>query len=247
MLTSEVHEPPPQTTILILEDDAALRVLLIRSLRENGFNALGAPAPPEMWRALKEGSVDLILLDLMLPGGNGLDICRTLRRDSNVPIIILSALGSEVDRVLGLELGADDYLPKPFSTKELMARIRAVLRRGAAERTPVSDHTLERIKFEGWTLDLRRHELFSPNEAKVELSGAEFAILIVLLDNAQRIIGRERLLELSRSRIGESSDRSVDVLISRLRRKLAQGDNGVDLIRTIRGVGYMMVPKAERF
>ncbi len=246
MLYGTPAEPSPEPTILIVEDDAALRVLLTRGLREHGFNALSAPAPAEMWRTLKERSVDLILLDLMLPGGNGLDICRTLRRDSNVPIIILSALGSEVDRVLGLELGADDYLPKPFSTKELMARIRAVLRRGAVERAPTSE-CLERIKFEGWTLDLRRHELFAPNEAKVELSGAEFAILVVLLDNAQRIIGRDRLLELSRSRIGESSDRSVDVLISRLRRKLQQGDNGVELIRTIRGVGYMMVPKAERF
>lgn len=234
-----------EPTVLIVEDDPALRVLLTRRLRENGFNAISAQSAPEMWLAFKgDRPIDLILLDVMLPGTNGLDICRAVRKDSDVPIIMLSARNEEMDRVLGLELGADDYVPKPFGTKELMARIRAVLRRGNSERTG-SESWRGTYRFAGWTLDLRRHELIAPNDARVELSGAEYALLVVLLDNAQRVIGRERLLELSRSRLTQSSDRSVDVLISRLRRKLFQ-DDGQNLIRTVRGVGYMFTVGVER-
>lgn len=233
-------------TILIVEDDPALRVLLCRRLQESGFKVVTAQSAPEMWLIFRDQPIDLILLDLMLPGTSGLDICRNVRRDSNVPIIMLSARTEETDRVLGLELGADDYVPKPFSTKELIARIRAVLRRGAADWTQNSRERQGLLRFNDWLLDLRRHELTAPGGVRVELSGAEYALLVVLLDNAQRVIGRERLLELSRSRLGESSDRSVDVLISRLRRKLSQGDDSRNLIRTIRGVGYMMTAAVER-
>jgi DNA-binding response OmpR family regulator len=194
---------------------------------------------------LEDHSVDLVILDVMLPGTSGLDICRTIRRDSDLPIIILSARTDETDRVLGLELGADDYVPKPFSTKELLARIRAVLRRRSADwQKPQDQRGL--LRFQGWTLDIRKHELIAPTGARVELSGAEYALLVVLLDNAQRVIGRERLLELSRTRLSDSSDRSVDVLISRLRRKLSQDDEGGHLIRTIRGVGYMLTAPVEQ-
>lgn len=233
-----------QQTILIVEDDPSLRVLLGRRLQENGFKTITAQSAPEAWRALGAHTIDLILLDIMLPGTSGLDICRTIRRDNAIPIIILSARSDETDRVLGLELGADDYVPKPFSTKELIARIRAVLRRGQADwHRPQEQRGL--ILFQGWTLDVRKHELTAPGGARVELSGAEYALLLVLLENAQRVIGRERLLELSRSRLGDSSDRSIDVLISRLRRKLSQDDDGGKLIRTIRGVGYMLTAATE--
>jgi DNA-binding response OmpR family regulator len=181
----------------------------------------------------------------MLPGTSGLDMCRTIRRDSTVPIIILSARADETDRVLGLELGADDYVPKPFSTKELIARIRAVLRR----RQPEWLEPQERqglLRFAGWTLDQRKHELMSPIGVRVELSGAEYGLLVVLLDNTQRVIGRERLLELSRTRLGDASDRSIDVLVSRLRRKLAQDESSAGLIRTMRGTGYMFTADVER-
>ncbi|MPT47300.1 MAG: response regulator transcription factor [Sphingobium sp.] len=235
----------PAQTILIVEDDPSLRVLLGRRLQENGFKAMTAQSAPEMWRIFKEHQIDLILLDIMLPGTSGLDICRKVRQESEVPIIMLSARTEETDRVLGLELGADDYVPKPFSTKELIARIRAVLRRGAADWAQAREQQ-NVIRFNGWTLDQRRHELTAPNGAWVELSGAEYALLIVLLDNAQRVIGRERLLELSRSRLGESSDRSVDVLVSRLRRKLSQDEESKSLIRTIRGFGYMLTAEVER-
>ncbi len=234
-----------QQTILIVEDDPALRVLLARRLQENGFKAVSAHSAPEAYRALTENDIDLVLLDVMLPGTSGLDICRTIRRDRNLPIIILSARTDETDRVLGLELGADDYVAKPFSTKELLARVRAVLRRGSSDWQRPQDNRGV-VRFQGWTLDVRKHELTAPTGARVELSGAEYALLVVLLDNAQRVIGRERLLELSRTRLSESSDRSIDVLISRLRRKLSQDDESKNLIRTIRGVGYMLTAAVEQ-
>lgn len=236
---------PGVQTVLIVEDDPSLRVLLSRRLQENGFKAITAQSAPEAYRALAENEIDLVLLDVMLPGTSGLDICKTIRRDRNLPIIILSARTDETDRVLGLELGADDYVPKPFSTKELLARIRAVLRRGTPDwQKPQDQRGL--VRFQGWTLDIRKHELTAPSGARVELSGAEYALLVVLLDNAQRVIGRERLLELSRSRLSDSSDRSIDVLVSRLRRKLAQDDSEGALIRTIRGVGYMLTAPVEQ-
>lgn len=234
-----------EQTILIVEDDPALRVLLGRRLQENGFKSITAQSAPEALQALKDQEIDLILLDIMLPGISGLDICKTVRRMSNVPIIMLSARTEETDRILGLELGADDYVAKPFSTKELIARIRAVLRRGAPDWQQPRERPGQ-LRFDGWTLDTRQHALTSPAGAHVELSGAEYALLVVLLDNAQRVIGRERLLELSRSRIGDSSDRSIDVLVSRLRRKLSQDDEGKGMIRTVRGVGYMMTAAVER-
>ena len=237
--------PALQQTILIIEDDPALRVLLGRRLQENGFKTVSAHSAPEAWRVLDGIPVDLVLLDIMLPGTSGLDICRTIRRDSMVPIIILSARADETDRVLGLELGADDYVPKPFSTKELIARIRAVLRRRQPDwLQPQESQGL--LRFAGWTLDVRKHELTSPRNVRVELSGAEYGLLVVLLDNPQRVIGRERLLELSRTRLGDASDRSVDVLVSRLRRKLAQDEDSTTLIRTMRGTGYMFTATVER-
>ena len=180
----------------------------------------------------------------MLPGTSGIELCRQLRERSGVAIIFISAKGSEADRVAGLELGADDYLPKPFSTRELLARIRAVLRRGAREMQPGSPEEGIR-RFDGWSVDLRRRETRSPTGAVVDLTGAEFDLLSVLLDHAQRVIARERLIELSRTRLGDSSDRSIDVLISRLRRKLS-GAGGSAPILTVRGVGYMLNAPVER-
>ena len=230
--------------ILIVEDDPSLRVLLSRTLRENGFRTTTATAAPDMWRAMKTTDFDLILLDVMLPGSNGLDLCRSIRQENDVPIIMISARTDEVDRVLGLELGADDYVPKPFGTKELLARVRAILRRRASsptERTAPRDV----IRFLGWSVDLRRRELTSPLGAQVELSGAEFDLLNSFLAHPQRIIGRERLLELSRARLTDASDRSVDVLVSRLRRKLSDNTATSPLIRTVRGAGYMFTAEVE--
>jgi len=224
--------------VVLVEDDPALRTLTARALQENGYIVRPCATAPEMWRAMEQGPVDLVLLDIMLPGTSGIDLCRALRRESEVPIIFISAKGSETDRVVGLELGADDYLPKPFGTRELIARVRAVLRRGGME-----DRRAERgqgiAEFDGYTLSLPRRELLSPSGAVVDLTGAEFDLLVALIDHAQRVIARERLIELSRTRMGDSSDRSVDVLVSRLRRKLSSASQEAPII-TVRGVGYML-------
>ena len=224
-------------TIVLVEDDPSLRMLTARLLQENGYAVRTASTAPELWIALDAGPVDMIVLDLMLPGTNGIDLCRQIRRTSDIPIIFISARGSDEDRVLGLELGADDYLAKPFNTRELIARIRAVLRRG-----PITDldpgNRRHEVRFEGWTVNLSRRELRSPSGAIVDLTGAEFDLLGTFIDQPQRVIGRERLIELSRTRVGDSSDRSIDVLVSRLRRKITAA-GGKPPIVTVRGVGYM--------
>ena len=229
--------------ILLVEDDPALRTLTARALQENGYLVRPCATAPEMWRAMEAGPVDLVLLDIMLPGTSGIDLCRAIRRDSTVPIIFISARGSETDRVIGLELGADDYLPKPFGTRELIARVRAVLRRGGEERR--ADRGQGIAEFDGFTLSLPRRELKSPSGAVVDLTGAEFDLLQALVDHAQRVIARERLIELSRTRLGDSSDRSVDVLVSRVRRKLSSAGKEAPII-TVRGVGYMLNAAVER-
>ncbi|MCQ8279162.1 response regulator transcription factor [Acetobacteraceae bacterium KSS8] len=232
----------PPARILVVEDDPGMRMLILRVLQANGFAVRGARDGGEMWQAIESTPFDLVILDVMLPGANGLDLCRTLRTRSQVPVIMVSARGEELDRVSGLETGADDYVAKPFGQKELLARVRAVLRRGAP--SPASTARREVLTFDGWTLDLRRRELTDPDGAAVELSGAEHDLLTSFLENPQRVIGRDRLLELSRTRLGDVSDRSVDVLVSRLRRKL--GSDSESLIRTVRGLGYVFTATVER-
>ena len=229
---------PAVPRILVVEDDPPMRTLMLRVLKENGYEATSARDAREATTTLVDAAFDLILLDVMLPGKSGLDLCREIRATSHVPIIMVSARGDEIDRVVGLEVGADDYVPKPFGAKELLARIRALLRRVAAGGG--SSETAGRVpqdamSFAGWRLDRRRRELTDPDGVAVDLSGAEHDLLVAFLENPQRVIGRERLLELSRTRLADSSDRSIDVLVSRLRRKLGEGD----LIRTVRGVGYL--------
>jgi two-component system OmpR family response regulator len=224
--------------VLVVEDDPGLRVLIARALQQNGFAACQAGSGPEMWSTFETRQVDLILLDIMLPGKNGIDLCREIRARSGVPIIFISAKGDETDRVIGLELGADDYLPKPVGTRELVARVRAVLRRGGLERG-VNASREDRARFAGWEVDLRRRTVYSPTGASIELTGAEFDLLASFVGSPQRILGRERLIELSRVRLGDSSDRSIDVLVSRLRRKLSSAGQPAPIV-TVRGVGYML-------
>jgi two-component system, OmpR family, response regulator len=245
------NEPP---RVLVVEDDAGTRVLLTRFLQENGFAAAGARDGAEMWEALERGPVDLVLLDVMLPGTGGMELCRALRRRSAVPVIMLTARGSEADRVRGLELGADDYVPKPFSRAELLARVRAVLRRGGhgrggppEEPAAATPQRARYLRFAGWTLDTGRRELVAPGGAAVELSGAEYDVLLAFLERPQRVLSRDRLLELSRNRLlGDVLDRSVDVLVSRLRRKLGTQEAASDLIRTVRGAGYVFAADVSR-
>jgi two-component system, OmpR family, response regulator len=231
-------------TVILVEDDPPLRTLTARALRENGYNVRTASSAPEMWIAMEGGPVDLILLDIMLPGTNGIDLCRQIRRTNEVPIIFISARTSEADRVVGLELGADDYIAKPFGTRELIARVRAVLRRGRMGDSP-QEGRADEARFDGWTVNYPRRELLSPDGALVDLTGAEFDLLASFLSQPQRVIARERLIELSRSRLGDSSDRSIDVLVSRLRRKISREDKPAP-IKTIRGVGYMFGAEVDR-
>ncbi len=225
-------------TIILVEDDPGLRTLIARLLQENGFLVRTAATGAEMWIALENGpTASLVILDVMLPGTNGIDLCRQIRRTSDIPIIFISARGGDEDRILGLELGADDFLAKPFQPRELVARARAILRRG-----PMTDHEDSRNRneysFNGWTVYFSRRELRSPSGAVVDLTGAEFDLLGTFISQPMRVIGRERLIELSRTRLSDSSDRSIDVLVSRLRRKLSAA-GGEPPIVTIRGVGYM--------
>ena len=240
----EHHATSTMPTIVLVEDDPPLRTLTTRALQENGYTVRAAATAPEMWLALDQGPVDMILLDIMLPGTSGIDLCSAIRRKSDVPIIFISAKGSETDRVVGLELGADDYLAKPFGTRELLARIRAVLRRGGLERRSGARQSGV-LRFDGWTLNLPRRELLSPTGGLVDLTGAEFDLLVTLCDHSGRVIARERLIELSRTRLGDSSDRSIDVLVSRLRRKLSSAGEDAP-ITTVRGIGYMLTAPVAR-
>ncbi|WP_040508784.1 response regulator [Gluconobacter morbifer] len=253
-MAPNLSDPDLPARILVVEDDAGMRTLILRALQGDGFRARGVASGDEMWTALQSAPVDLIIMDIMLPGTNGIDLCRALRSGqgavhpdetppSQVPIIMVSARGEERDRVTGLESGADDYVPKPFSQRELLARVRAVLRRGTSV-APTEKVRREKLRFAGWTLDLRRRELMDPTGATVDISGAEHDLLTSFLDNPQRVIARDRLLELSRTRLGDVSDRSIDVLVSRLRRKL--GADADQLIRTVRGLGYIFVAEVER-
>lgn len=232
-------------SIVLVEDDAPLRNLTARALREHGYSVRAMGSGAELWVVLENEPVDLLVLDIMLPGTNGIDLLRRLRQTRDIPVIFVSARGGEEDRIVGLELGADDYLSKPFGTRELIARIGAVLRRRAA---PVSDDGAAAsgdVEFDGWRLSTARRELRSPSGAIVDLTGAEFDLLNVFLGQSQRVIGRERLIELSRTRLADSSDRSVDVLVSRLRRKLS-GPDGPAPIKTVRGIGYMFSAEVRR-
>ncbi|ROR29516.1 response regulator [Inmirania thermothiophila] len=228
--------------VLVVDDDPEIRALLAAYLERNGLRASTAEDGRAMWRALAEDRIDLVILDLMLPGEDGLTLCRDLRARSSVPVIMLTARGEETDRIVGLEMGADDYVAKPFSPRELLARIKAVLRRagGAAGTAPG-----RRYRFAGWTLDAVTRQLTSPEGTVVPLSGAEYRLLRVFLERPGRVLARDRLLDLARGREAAPFDRSIDVLVSRLRRRL--GDDGREprLIRTVRGEGYVLAAEVE--
>jgi len=233
---------------VVVEDDAALRTLIARLLRESGHEVTGVAGGKELFRLMAaEGSqpIDLILLDIMLPGEDGFTLCRKIREHGNIPVIVVSARGQEADRVTGLDAGADDYVAKPFGRSELLARVRAVLRRARESHVRPEVFVPERFDFAGWRYHVRRRELYAPSGAEVILTAAEHELLFTLLRNPQLTIGRERLLELSRNRIAGANDRSIDVLVSRLRNKMGGVRRTMPIIRTVRGVGYMFAADIE--
>lgn len=232
--------------ILVVDDDREIRTLLRDYLEKNGYKATAVADGAETRKALERGRVDLIVLDLMLPHESGLDICRVLRASSDIPVIMLTALGDEVDRVVGLEVGADDYVSKPFSPRELLGRIKAVLRRTslAPRATDVADVRLYR--FGGWQLDTTERALTSPEGEAVALGGAEYRVLSVLLANAPRVLSRAQLMELTRGRDHDPFDRSVDVRVSRLRQTLRDDARSPRIVKTVYGEGYVIGVPVER-
>ena len=234
----------PQPHILIVDDDSDLRLGIADYLSQHGYSVDLAADAVGLELALQKAAVDLIVLDVMLPGEDGLSICRRLSETGGPAIIILSAMGEEIDRILGLELGADDYLPKPCSPRELLARVRAVLRRREESRSTASPKG--RITyFNGFALDGLRRSLKTPGGVNVILTGGEYALLCVFLENPQRILSRDELIEGARGAEADVFDRAIDVQISRLRRKLNDGASQ-EIIRTYRGAGYLFDAKVTR-
>ncbi len=236
----------PLPHIVVVDDDPEIRRLLARFLGENGFRVSGARSAAELRVTLVDTPADLVILDVMLPGADGLQICQELRRTSRLPVIMLTAKGEEIDRIVGLEVGADDYLPKPFSPRELLARIRAVLRRAGeapARDWPVGAHV---FVFAGWQLDRVRRELTAPDGAVVDLTSGEYDLLLVFLEHPGRVLSRDQLLELAKNRGSLPYDRSIDVQVSRLRRKIDDETGRGSLIKTVRGAGYAFIAAVSR-
>ncbi|MDI1295311.1 MAG: response regulator transcription factor [bacterium] len=230
--------------ILVAESQQDVRHKVRESLEQSGFRALPATSAADIFSAMDSMAVGAVVLDAGLRGPDGQDLCRDVRERSDVPIILVGANSSEVDRVVGLELGADDYMAKPYSMRELAARLRAVLRRRRGERALGLRRQVE-ARFDGWIVNFARREVSNPAGGLVELTAAEFALLSVLLDHAQTVIARARLMELAGVREGPSSDRSVDVLVSRVRRKLSHDGRPAPIV-TVRGVGYMFSALVDR-
>ena len=233
--------------LLVVDDDREIRDLVSRFLRRHGFRVTVAKDGNEMKRALADWRIDLIVLDLMLPGDDGLELCRDLRASSKVPIIMLTAMGEEIDRIVGLEMGADDYVAKPFNPRELHARIKAVLRR-AGEQPAHAEKLGDKVfRFAGWTLDPGRRRLESPQGIVVELSAGEYDLLLAFVERPQRALSRDQLLDVTRGRAAIPFDRSVDVQVGRLRHKIEADPKSPELIKTLRGGGYLLaVPVARK-
>ena len=231
--------------ILLVEDDSEISRMLVESLKEHGFAAVPAASAEEMDDFFERQTPDLVILDVMLPGEGGLDICRRLRAGSNVPIIMLTALGSEIDRVLGLEIGADDYVTKPFGSRELIARVRALLRRSQIDHERVTAPKPKIFQFAGWRLEPSSRQLFNPEAARVSLTSTEFDLLLAFCLNPGRILSRDQLLDLTHSGSAGPMGRSIDVHVSRVRQKLENDSPEAELIKTVRLGGYIFTPDVE--
>ena len=230
--------------LLIVDDDREICELIILYFEKHGFEVISAHSAREMNRALAAHPIDLVLLDIMLPDASGLDLCREIRQSTDIPIIMLTAVSDLADRVAGLEIGADDYVAKPFEPRELLARVRAVIRR-RAQVQPESTKASEIYLLDGWTLDIQRRRFVSPADVLISLTYAEFELLTILSRNANRPLTRGRILELVSGVGSDVYDRSVDVLVSRLRRKLENASCPLN-IASIRNVGYALQAEVER-
>lgn len=227
--------------ILVVDDDPQISELIKEYLEQHGFRVSTAGNGIEMQKVLLRTRIDVVVLDLMMPGEDGLSLCRKLRDTTDVMIIMVSAMGDEPDRVIGLEMGADDYLAKPFSPRELLARIKALIRRqSAASENKKARHLVElpNILFKEWTLDRNRRRLIAPDQVTIPLSTGEYDLLLAFLENPRRVLTRDQLLDLTRGRESGPFDRSIDVQVARLRKKIEENPKNPCVILTVRGGGY---------
>jgi len=231
--------------ILIVDDQREICDLVQEYLSSEGYRVSTAHDGAGMRRVIVQDPVDLVILDLMLPGEDGLTLARSLREESTVGIIILTGRGETVDRIIGLEMGADDYLPKPFHLRELLARVKSVLRRASTRSAERQVAPRSRARFAGWNLDLSSRELLSPSGEEVRLTTGEFDLLAAFVNNANQVLTRDRLLDLARNREAGPFDRTIDVQVGRLRRKLEDDPQRPTMIKTVRGTGYIFTPSVE--
>ncbi len=229
------------TQILIVDDDNEICELLVSYLRDFGLHAQGVHDGNGMRATLASHNFDLVILDLMLPGEGGLSLCRELRTSTDIPVIMLTARGETADRVVGLELGADDYIIKPFDCRELVARIHTVLRRRKSDNRHDREQPLQedQIRFDEWRLNRTLRQLVSPQQMVVPLSNAEFRLLWAFVERPRRVLSRDQLMDAARGHMTNAFDRSIDLLVSRLRQKLDDEPKNPRLLKTVRGEGYM--------
>jgi two-component system OmpR family response regulator len=230
--------------LLLVDDEETLRVPLAEYLSRQGFRVTEADSAARARAVLRDDTPDLVLLDIMMPGEDGLSLCRHLVESRDIPVILLTAKGEPTDRIVGLEIGADDYVVKPFEPRELVARIRSVLRRASRMGAPVEDN--QSYLFEGWTLDPLKRRLTDPDGVVVPISSAEFRLLTALLDHPRQVMDRDRLLDLVQGREAHLFDRAVDNQVSRLRRKIEVDSRNPQLIQTVWGGGYMLAADVKR-
>lgn len=231
--------------LLIVDDDLGIRNELGKFLGRHGYQVSLARDGVEMFAILNAKAIDFIILDIMLPGEDGITLCRKLRVDSQIPIIMLTAMSEDLDRILGLEMGADDYLNKPFNPRELLARIKAILRRSTVLQ-PITEENHQFYRFNGWSLDITARRLMSPDDLEIILSSGEYDLLVALLERSNQVLSRDQLLEVTKNRMAGPFDRSIDIQISRLRGKIEEDPKNPQLIKTVRGGGYVFSGTVER-
>lgn len=227
--------------VLIVDDDPEIRQLLADYLQSAGYRPYTATGGEQMWHILGQEQIDIIILDLMMPGEDGLELCRELRKKRNTPLIMLTARGTLIDRIVGLEMGADDYLPKPFDPRELLTRIKVILRRARSFPEKQEADRIAYISFAGWKLDTQARQAISPQGVTITLGSSDYQVLRTLLDHPKRALSRDYLLNLVYGREAMPFDRTIDVCISRLRQQLADNPRAPALIRTVRNTGYMLM------
>ena len=248
-IAAQESDPPnmnEQQTILIVDDDPEIRRLLSSYLSQHGFSTKAAANGDNLIAAIESEPTDLVVLDNMMPGKDGFTLCREVRAYSDIPIIMLTSRGDLIDRIVGLELGADDYIPKPFDPRELLTRIRAVLRRAQTMPKGIRQSDVRLIRFAQWELDTVTRQLLSPDGVVVALSGAEYDLLRAFVDRPNRVLNRDQLMNIMEGKSVDPFDRTIDVRVSRLRQRLLDDARSPRIIKTIRSEGYILAVEVLR-